>query len=359
MAEKGAHLVKSLFKLGMMVTVNQTIDQDTAELLFRNSATPSQRVSARDVDIDRSSEDVDLEETLRPRPPVVTIMGHVDHGKTSLLDAMRGTNVAEGEAGGITQHIGAYQVKTKGGDKITFLDTPGHEAFTEMRAPRRQGNRYGRAGGRGRRRRHAADDRGDQPHQAAGVPMIVAINKIDKPEANAQKIPSACSSTKSGRDDVRRRAGRRGLRSRPARARRPAREDMLQAEVLELKANPERPAEATVIEAKLDKGRGPVATVLVHRGTLKRGDVFVVGAECGRVRAIVDDQGKQIKEAGPRCRSRSRPGRRARRGRDADRGRERAARPRSRRNIVRKRRPTSAPRTAPASLERCSPPQAT
>jgi len=299
MAEKGADLVKALFNMDMMVTVNQTIDQDTAELLVEEFGHRVQRVSASDVDIDTTG-DVDPEETLRPRPPVVTIMGHVDHGKTSLLDALRGTDVVKGEAGGITQHIGAYQITTKGGDKITFLDTPGHSAFTEMRA-------------RGANVTDivvlvvAADD-GLMPQtieainhtKAAGVPMIVAINKIDKPEANPQRIRErlleheiiveemsgdvqdveVSAKEKIGLDDL-------------------IEKILLQAELLELKANPDRDAEATVIEAQLDKGRGPVATVLINRGTLKRGDVFVVGTESGRVRALVDDKGKQVKEAGP------------------------------------------------------------
>jgi len=299
MAEKGAALVKALFNMDMMVTVNQTIDQDTAELLVEEFGHNIVRVSESDLDIDRT-EDVDAEETQQPRPPVVTIMGHVDHGKTSLLDALRGTDVVKGEAGGITQHIGAYQITTKDKQKITFLDTPGHEAFTQMRQ-------------RGANVTDivvlvvAADD-GLMPQsieairhtKAAGVPMIVAINKVDKPEANPQKIRErlleheviveamsgdvqdveVSALKKTGLDEL-------------------LEKILLQAELLELKANPDRAADATVIEAQLDKGRGPVATVLVNRGTLKRGDVFVVGTESGRVRALVDDKGAQIKEAGP------------------------------------------------------------
>lgn len=299
MAEKGADLVKALFKMDMAVTINQTIDQDTAELLVEEFGHNIVRVSESDVDID-TTDDVDEDATLLPRPPVVTIMGHVDHGKTSLLDALRGTDVVKGEAGGITQHIGAYQITTKGGEKITFLDTPGHAAFTEMRA-------------RGANVTDivvlvvAADD-GLMPQtieaikhtKAAGVPMIVAINKIDKPEANPQKIRErlleheivveamsgdvqdveVSAKTKAGLDDL-------------------IEKILLQAELLELRANPDREAEATVIEAKLDKGRGPVASVLINRGTLKTGDVFVVGTESGRVRAMIDDKGKQIKIAGP------------------------------------------------------------
>lgn len=299
MAEKGADLVKALFNLGMMVTVNQTIDQDTAELLVEEFGHNITRVSASDVDID-SSADADPIETQLPRPPVVTIMGHVDHGKTSLLDALRGTDVVKGEAGGITQHIGAYQITTKDKAKITFLDTPGHAAFTEMRM-------------RGANVTDivilvVAGDDGLMPQtieainhtKAAGVPMIVAITKSDKPEFNPQKIRErlleheivveamsgdvqdveVSAKTGAGLDQLIEAIG-------------------LQAELLELTARPDRDAEATVIEAQLDKGRGPVATVLVTRGTLKRGDTFVVGTQSGKVRAIVDDKGNQIKEAGP------------------------------------------------------------
>jgi translation initiation factor IF-2 len=299
MAEKGADLVKALFKMGMPVTINEVIDQDTAELLVEEFGHNIQRVSESDVDIDHAT-DVDEEGTQLPRPPVVTIMGHVDHGKTSLLDALRGTDVVRGEAGGITQHIGAYQIKTKGGDLITFLDTPGHEAFTEMRM-------------RGANVTDivvlvvAADD-GLMPQsieairhtKAAGVPMIVAINKIDKPEANAQKIRErllehevvveqmsgdvqdveVSAKTGQGLDDL-------------------IEKILLQAELMELRANPDRSAEASVIEAKLDKGKGPLATVLINRGTLKVGDIFVVGTQSGRVRAMIDDKGRQIKTAPP------------------------------------------------------------
>lgn len=299
MAEKGADLVKALFKMGMMVTVNQTIDQDTAELLVEEFGHNITRVSESDIDI-AHDEDVDAPETLKPRAPVVTIMGHVDHGKTSLLDALRGTDVQAGEAGGITQHIGAYQVKTKAGHEITFLDTPGHEAFTEMRQ-------------RGAQVTDivvlvvAADD-GLMPQsieaikhtKAAGVPMIVAINKVDKEGANPQRIRErlleheiiveamggdvqdveVSAKKKTGLDDL-------------------IEKIALQAEILELKANPDRAAEGTVVEAKLDKGRGAVATILVRRGTLKVGDIFVVGAESGKVRAIINDKGQQVKTAGP------------------------------------------------------------
>ena len=299
MAERGADLVKSLFKMGMAVTLTQTIDQDTAELLVTEFGHNIKRVSESDVDID-TTVDVDADQTLQPRPPVVTIMGHVDHGKTSLLDAIRGANVVSGEAGGITQHIGAYQVTLKDKSKVTFLDTPGHEAFTEMRA-------------RGANVTDivvlvvAADD-GLKPQtieainhtKAAGVPMIVAINKIDKPDATPQKVREELLQheiivEQMGGDvqDVEVSALKKtnldGLLEAIA----------LQAEILELKANPDRAAEATVVEAKLDKGRGPLATVLVQRGTLKVGDVIVVGAASGKVRAMIDDHGRQVKEAPP------------------------------------------------------------
>ena len=239
-------------------------------------------------------------ETLQARSPVVTIMGHVDHGKTSLLDAIRGADVVSGEAGGITQHIGAYQVALPDKSKITFLDTPGHEAFTEMRA-------------RGANVTDivilvvAADD-GLKPQtieainhtKAAGVPMIVAINKIDKPEAKPQKVREELLQHEvivedMGGDvqDVEVSALKKTNLDKLLEA------IKLQAEILELKANPDRSAEGTVIEAKLDKGRGPLATVLVERGTLRVGDVIVVGAASGKVRAMLNDKGEQVKEAGP------------------------------------------------------------
>ncbi len=299
MAEKGSDLIKALFKMGVPVAMGDVIDQDTAELLVEEFGHTIQRVSESDVDID-NADDVDSDETLVTRPPVVTIMGHVDHGKTSLLDALRGTDVVRGEAGGITQHIGAYQIKTKGGDLITFLDTPGHEAFTEMRM-------------RGANVTDivvlvVAGDDGLMPQtieainhtKAAGVPMIVAITKSDKGEFNAQKIRErllehevvveemsgdvqdveVSAKTGAGLDTLIEKIG-------------------LQAELLELKANPDRAAEASVIEAKLDKGKGPLATVLIRRGTLKVGDILVVGTQSGRVRAMLDDKGRQIKAATP------------------------------------------------------------
>jgi translation initiation factor IF-2 len=299
MAERGADLVKALFKMGSPVTLTQTIDQDTAELLVTEFGHRIKRVSESDIDI-QSAEDVDAAETLQARAPVVTIMGHVDHGKTSLLDALRGTDVVAGEAGGITQHIGAYQVTVKSGDKITFLDTPGHEAFSEMRA-------------RGANVTDivvlvvAADD-GLKPQtieainhtKAAGVPMIVAINKIDKPEAKPQKVREELLQHEVIVEDM---GG--DVQDVEVSALKKINLDeliekiQLQAELLELRANPDRPAEGTVVEAKLDKGRGPVATILVGRGTLRVGDVFVVGAESGKVRALIDDKGRNVKEAGP------------------------------------------------------------
>jgi translation initiation factor IF-2 len=299
MGERGADLVKALFKMGTPVTITETIDQDTAELLIEEFGHRINRVSESDVDI-QTETDVDAPATLQPRPPVVTIMGHVDHGKTSLLDAIRGANVVSGEAGGITQHIGAYQVTLKDKAKVTFLDTPGHEAFTEMRA-------------RGANVTDivvlvvAADD-GLKPQtveainhtKAAGVPMIVAINKIDKPGANPQKVREELlqyeiiveamgGEVQDVEVSALKKTNLDGLLEAIA----------LQAEILELKANPDRPAEATVVEAKLDKGRGSLATVLVQRGTLRVGDVIVVGAASGKVRAMIDDHGRQVKEAPP------------------------------------------------------------
>src|SRR5678816_3030517 len=285
--------------MGMPVTLTQTIDQDTAELLVTEFGHNIKRVSESDVDID-SSDDVDAPDTLQARPPVVTIMGHVDHGKTSLLDAIRGANVVSGEAGGITQHIGAYQVTLPDKSKVTFLDTPGHEAFTEMRA-------------RGANVTDivvlvvAADD-GLKPQtieainhtKAAGVPMIVAINKIDKPDAKPQKVREELLQHEIIVEDM---GG--DVQDVEVSAKEKTNLDklldaiQLQAEILELKANPNRAAEGTVIEAKLDKGRGPLATVLVQRGTLRIGDVFVAGASSGKIRAMIDDKGRQVKEAGP------------------------------------------------------------
>jgi len=300
MAERGADLVKTLFKMGMPVTMNDNIDQDTAELLVTEFGHNIKRVSDSDVEIDTAA-DVDADDSRIARPPVVTIMGHVDHGKTSLLDALRGTNVVSGEAGGITQHIGAYQVTPKGSAlPVTFLDTPGHEAFGEMRA-------------RGANVTDivvlvvAADDsikpqtvEAINHSKAAGVPIIVAITKVDKPEANPKKVREGLlqydvivEEMSGDVQDVEVSALKKtGLDDLIAKI-------ALQAELLELRANPDRSAEGTVIEAKLDKGRGPVATVLVGRGTLNVGDIIVVGSESGKVRAMLDDQGRQLKSAGP------------------------------------------------------------
>jgi translation initiation factor IF-2 len=299
MAERASDLVKALFKMGMPVTINEVIDQDTAELLVTEFGHNITRVSDSDVEIDVDA-DVDADETLKSRPPVVTIMGHVDHGKTSLLDALRGTDVVSGESGGITQHIGAYQVTLKDGSQVTFLDTPGHEAFSEMRA-------------RGANVTDivvlvAAADDAIKPQtieainhtKAAGVPMVVAITKADKPEANAQKVREGLlqyevivEEMSGDVQDVEVSALKKtGLDTLIEKI-------QLQAELLDLKANPDRAAEGTVIEAKLDKGRGSVATILVRRGTLKVGDIVVVGAESGKIRAMVDDKGRQLKTAGP------------------------------------------------------------
>ena len=300
MAEKSAAVIKTLMKLGVMATINETLDQDTAELVVSEFGHTIKRVSDADVEIGLFGE-ADKDEDMQSRAPVVTIMGHVDHGKTSLLDALRSANVVQGEAGGITQHIGAYQVPLqKGGDKITFLDTPGHAAFTAMRA-------------RGAQVTDivvlvvAADD-GVMPQtaeainhaKAAEVPIIVAINKCDKPDANPDKVRQdllqheiVVESMSGDVQDVEVSALKgKGLEELKEQI-------MLQAELLELKANPDRGAEGVVVEAKLDKGRGPVATVLVQRGTFNVGDIFVAGAEWGRVRALVNDKGSQVKTAGP------------------------------------------------------------
>ena len=299
MAERVADVVKALMKMGMMVTMNQTIDADTAELVIEEFGHRAVRVSESDVEqvIDTVA---DKAEDLEPRPPIVTIMGHVDHGKTSLLDAIRHANVVAGEAGGITQHIGAYQVKTDRGSVLTFLDTPGHAAFTSMRA-------------RGAQVTDivvlvvAADDavmpqtiEAINHAKAAKVPMIVAINKIDKYEANPQKVRTdllqhnVVVEAMSGDTldvEVSAKTGKGIDNLLEAIA--------LQAEILDLKANPKRQAMGAVIEAKLDVGRGPVATVLVQNGTLKRGDIFVVGEQWGKVRALINDKGDRVDEAGP------------------------------------------------------------
>jgi translation initiation factor IF-2 len=299
MAERGVDVIRLLMKQGQMATINDTIDADTAQLIAEELGHKVRRVSDADVE-EGLFDSADDTENLQPRAPVVTVMGHVDHGKTSLLDAIRSANVVSGEAGGITQHIGAYQVSSPSGDKITFIDTPGHAAFTAMRA-------------RGAKVTDivvlvvAADD-GVMPQtieaiahaRAAKVPMIVAINKMDKPDANPVRVRTdllqhevqvesmggdvvdveVSALKKEGIDKLLEMIG-------------------LQAEILDLKANPDRPAEGTVIEAKLDRGRGPVATVLVQRGTLRPGDIVVAGAEWGRVRALISDTGDNVQMAGP------------------------------------------------------------
>ena len=299
MAERVGDVVKSLMNSGVMATQNQTIDADTAELIIEEFGHKVTRVSDADVE-DVIDAVEDSEDDLQPRPPVITVMGHVDHGKTSVLDAIRNAKVVDGEAGGITQHIGAYQVKTDGGAILSFLDTPGHAAFTSMRA-------------RGAQVTDivvlvvAADDsvmpqtvEAINHAKAAEVPMIVAINKIDKPEADPNKVRTellqheviveqmsgevqdveVSAITRQGLDEL-------------------LEAIALQAEILELQANPGRAAEGAVIEAQLDVGRGPVATVLVQRGTLRQGDIFVVGEQYGKVRALINDRGDRVKEAGP------------------------------------------------------------
>jgi translation initiation factor IF-2 len=299
MAERGADVVKALMRMGVMATITQTIDADTAELVVQELGHRPFRVSESDVEIGVKGEQ-DRAEDLRSRAPVVTVMGHVDHGKTSLLDALRRTDVAAREAGGITQHIGAYQVVLKSGAKITFIDTPGHAAFTEMRA-------------RGANVTDvvvlvvAADD-GVMPQtieainhaKAAGVPIIVAINKCDLPSAKPDRVRQELLQHElvvegMGGEildvEVSAKAGLNLDKLEEA--------ILLQAEILELKANPNRTAEGVVVEAKLDKGRGPVATVLVKRGTLKVGDIVVAGSEWGRVRALVNDRGNNVPDADP------------------------------------------------------------
>ncbi|MCF1505073.1 translation initiation factor IF-2 [Afifella sp. H1R] len=298
MAERAVDVIRLLMKSGTMVKITDILDADTAQLVAEEMGHNVRRVAASDVE--EGLFDVpDVPEDLRPRPPVVTIMGHVDHGKTSLLDAIRETKVVAGEAGGITQHIGAYQVE-KNGQKITFIDTPGHAAFTAMRA-------------RGAQATDivvlvvAADD-GVMPQtveainhaRAAGVPMIVAINKIDKPDSDPMRVKtdllqhSVVTESMSGDTlevevSATKRMNLDGLLE----------AILLQSELLDLKANPNRSAEGIVVEAQLDRGRGPVATVLVQRGTLHSGDIIVAGSEWGRVRALIDDTGAQVKEAGP------------------------------------------------------------
>ncbi len=298
MAERAVDIIKFLMKQGEMHTINDVIDADTAQLVAEEMGHKVKRVSESDV-VEGLSGDTDAPEQLKPRPPVVTIMGHVDHGKTSLLDALRKTNVVAGEAGGITQHIGAYQVETANG-VVTFIDTPGHEAFTSMRA-------------RGAQATDivilvvAADD-GVMPQtveainhaRAAEVPIIVAINKIDKPAANPTRVRNELLKYEIVVESM----GGDTLEVEVSALKGTNLDKLLdvillQAEVLDLKANPDREAGGMVVEAQLDKGRGPVATVLVQRGTLKLGDIFVAGSAWGRVRALVNDKGQQVKTAGP------------------------------------------------------------
>jgi len=297
MGIKGGNVIKKLMDMGVLVNINQMIDADVASLVASEFGYEVEKVSLERQDFLQRKED--LPEQLQPRPPVVTIMGHVDHGKTMLLDAIRKTNVVEGEAGGITQHIGAYDVELENGH-VVFIDTPGHEAFTAMRA-------------RGAQVTDivvlvvAADD-GVMPQtkeaidhaRAAKVPIVVAINKIDKPTANAEKVKKELAeyglapeqwggATLMGEISAKQKAGIKELLELI----------LLQAEILELKANPDKPAWGVIIESKLDRGRGPVATLLIQEGTLRPGDVFVAGSHYGRLRAILNDKGQKIESAGP------------------------------------------------------------
>jgi translation initiation factor IF-2 len=299
MARRTVDVIKVLMKNGMMATPNDVIDADTAELVATEYGHVVKRVAESDV-LEGLTGAKDEDVNLQSRPPVVTVMGHVDHGKTSLLDAMRQSDVVSGEAGGITQHIGAYQVNLKSGQKITFLDTPGHAAFTQMRA-------------RGAKVTDlvilvvAADD-GVMPQtveaiahaKAANVPIIVAVNKIDKGDANPTRVKTELLQHEIQVEDM---GGETQVVEVSATKKigldKLEEAILLQAEILDLKANPDRAAEGAVVEAKLDKGRGPVATVLVQRGTLKVGDIVVAGAEWGRVRLLANERGETVQSAGP------------------------------------------------------------
>ncbi len=299
MAERAVDVIKELLKLGTMATVNQAIDADTAELIVGAMGHNFRRVSDADVE-GHLVEDTDAPESLTPRAPIVTIMGHVDHGKTSLLDVLRQTDVVAGEAGGITQHIGAYQVTMGTGDKITFLDTPGHEAFTAMRA-------------RGAKVTDivvlvvAADD-GIMPQtieaishaKAAGVPIIVAVNKIDKPGADSNRVKNELMQHDLVPEEF---GGDTMVVEVSAKEKlnldKLQEAILLQAEVMELKANVNRRGSGTVVESKVDRGRGTVATLLIQRGTLRVGDLIVAGGAYGRVRALINDKGVEVEEAGP------------------------------------------------------------
>ena len=299
MAEKSAVVIKKLMALGVMATINQPIDADTAQIVVEELGHKFKRIADSDVELTLKG-DEDTEKDLLPRPPVVTVMGHVDHGKTSLLDALRETNVAAREAGGITQHIGAYQIETKDGQKITFIDTPGHEAFSQMRA-------------RGAKVTDivvlvvAAND-GIMPQtveairhaQAAEVPIVVAINKIDLPGADPMRVKTELLNHGIAVEEM----GGESLCAEVSAKKRINIDKLLeaillQAEILDLKANPNRMAEGAVVEAKMEKGRGSVATVLVQKGTLHVGDIIIAGKEWGHVRALLNENGHKVHEAGP------------------------------------------------------------